>query len=87
MSNTLKVVTESNVETFDEVTLNPDHRLDFEDGELTAVYPENADETEYRVAMFPITNGTVELPDGAAVLDVTTDTVVALVPEAAYRGD
>lgn len=85
MSNTLTVVDRENVEAFDRLTLNADHRLEFEDGELTAIYPDRADETEYVVAMYPVEGGTVELPDGAVVLEAT-DTVVALTPATAYGG-
>jgi hypothetical protein len=84
MTNKLKVVTEDSVEPFDRLTLNADHRIDFEDGELTAAYPENADETEYQVALFPTEDGGVELPDGSAVLSVG-ESVVALVPTEQYE--
>lgn len=81
----LTVVHRENLEPFDKLNLNADHRLNFEDGELTAVYPSNAEETAYRVALFPVEDGGVTLPDGAAVLSAD-DTVVALVPERAYQG-
>jgi hypothetical protein len=81
----LQTVVEENVEPFDRLTLNTDHRIDFEDGELTAAYPENADETEYQVALFPTSeDGSVELPDGSAVLSVG-ESVVALVPVEQYK--
>jgi len=86
MSNIFAVVHRENLEAFDRLTVNTEYRLEFDDGELTAVYPENADETEYVTAMFPVSEGTVELPDGAVVLEAT-DTVVALVPNAAYGGE
>ncbi|OYR82987.1 hypothetical protein DJ84_09070 [Halorubrum ezzemoulense] len=85
MSNTLTVVDRENVDAFDRLTLNADHRLEFEDGTLTAVYPDGADETEYVVGIYPVEGGTVELPDGAVVLEAT-DTVVALTPATAYGG-
>jgi len=86
MSNALTVKNHQNVSAFDRLTLNTDGRLEFEDGALTAVYPEESDESEYVVAMFPVEGGTVELPDRAVVLEAT-DTVVALVPADAYGGE
>jgi hypothetical protein len=86
MTNELKVIVEENVEAFDNFTLNTEHRLTFEDGELTAVYPEHADETEYQVAMFPTEDGGVELPDGSAILSVG-ESVIALVRQSAYGGE
>ncbi|MFC7140541.1 hypothetical protein ACFQMA_11980 [Halosimplex aquaticum] len=85
MSNDFTVKNRQNVDAFDRLTLNADHRLTFEDGTLTAVYPAGADETEYVVALFPVEDGAVELPDGAVVLEAT-DTVVALTPATAYGG-
>jgi hypothetical protein len=85
MSEQLRVYHRENVEPFDRLTLNPDSRLTFEEGELTAVYPVDATEQEYQVAMFPVEDGAVELPDGAVVLEAT-DTVVALVPTEEYGG-
>lgn len=86
MSNRLTVKNHQNVSAFDRLTLNTDGRLEFEDGALTAVYPEESGESEYVVAMFPVEGGTVELPDRAVVLEAT-DTVVALVPADAYGGE
>lgn len=80
----LTVVHRENLEPFDAVTLSTEHRLEFSDGELSAVYPSDADETAYRVALFSVENGGVSLPEGAAVL-AATDTVTALVPERAYQ--
>jgi hypothetical protein len=85
MTNEFTVLNRENVEPFDRLTLNSEHRLEFEDGHLTAVYPAGADETEYVVAMYPVESGTVELPDGAVVLEAT-DTLVALTPATAYGG-
>jgi hypothetical protein len=79
MSEQLRVYHRENVEPFDRLTLNPDSRLTFE------VYPVDATEQEYQVAMFPVEDGAVELPDGAVVLEAT-DTVVALVPTEEYGG-
>lgn len=73
------------VEPFDRFTLNVEHRLDFEDGDLTAAWPSGADVREYQAAIFPVSEGTVELPDGAAVLSVG-ESVAALVPTDAYQG-
>ncbi|PSP79516.1 hypothetical protein BRC81_04695 [Halobacteriales archaeon QS_1_68_20] len=84
--NALTVKNHQNVDAFDRLTLNTEGRLEFEDGTLTAVYPDGAEETEYVVALFPVEGGTVELTDSAVVLEATGDTVVALVPATAYGG-
>lgn len=85
MTTELSVRRYENVEPFDRLILNPDHRLEFGDRTLTAVYPDGVDETEYIVGVFPVENGGVELPDGSVVVDVAED-VTALVPAAAYGG-
>lgn len=77
------VVHHKNLQAFDTVELNTEHRLEFDSKELSAVYPSNADTTEYTVAIFNVSDGTVDLPSGAAVLEAS-DTVVALVPNDAY---
>lgn len=84
MSNELKVVVEENVEPFDRLILNTEHRIEYRDGELRAAYPPTAEEREYQVALFPTEDGGVELPDGSAVLSVG-ETAVALVPVEEYE--
>jgi len=81
----LEVVHQENVQAFDEFDISTDHRLTFEDGELSAVYPSDTPTTKYVVAIFNVEEGTVDLPEGAAVLEAT-DTVVALVPADSYGG-
>lgn len=86
MSN-LKVV-ETDVEPFDRVTLNPEGRVEYDDGRLTALYPENADESEYVAALFHYDTGdTVSLPDSTVVLGAGEGVVTALVPADAYTAE
>lgn len=78
-------VVETDVDVFDRVALNPEGRIEYEDGRLTALYPEKAGETEYVVARFHYDSGSVELPDDTVVLGVDEGVVMALVPEDAYH--
>jgi len=79
----LKVV-ETDVEPFDRVTLNPEGRIEYDDGRLTALYPENADESEYFVALFHYDTDPLSLPDSTVVLGAGEGVVTALVPTDAY---
>jgi len=83
MSNALTVKNHQNVSAFDTLEISTEGRLEFEDGELSAVYPDGADETEYVVATYPVESERVVLPDRAVVLEAT-DSVTALVPADAY---
>jgi hypothetical protein len=79
-------VVEKGVDPFDTVTLNPEGRVDYTDGRLTALYPADSETEDYRVALFHYdgADGSVELPEGAVVLDAGEGVVTALVPEGAY---
>jgi len=80
-------VVDTAVEPFDTVTLSPD-RVEYDDGQLTAVYPSDADTETFRVALFEYGGeaDAVDLPEDSAVLSVGEGVVVALVPETAYHG-
>jgi hypothetical protein len=83
-SNNLCVV-DRDVSTFDKLELNADGKLSYDDGELTAVYPADADEMSYVVASFAIEDGEAEVPDGAVVL-AADDRLHCLVPAGEYGG-
>lgn len=79
-------VVDRSVDPFDTVELDPDGRINYTDGHLTALYPEGSDTGDYRVALFHYQGerATVELPDGSVALSVSSGTVTALVPTEAY---
>lgn len=79
-------VVDRDVSPFDRVELSPDGRVEYDDGRLTALFPENADTAEYVVALFHYSGGdsTVELPDDSVVLGAGEGVVTALVPSDAY---
>ena len=81
-------IVDQNVEPFDTVTLNPEGRVNYDDGRLTALYPKGSDVDTYRVALFHYDDDTVSLPDDSVVLEASEGVVTALVPEDAYaEGD
>lgn len=82
--NEIKVVYEPNLSVFDEVEANTNHRLEYDDGEFSCVYPVTAEITDYVVAVFSVEDGIVDLPDGSAILEADGDSVVALVPKEVY---
>jgi hypothetical protein len=81
----INVIYEANLSVFDEVEANTNHRLEYNNGELSCVYPASAETTEYVVATFDVNGGKAELPEGTAVLEAK-DSVVALVPQDPYGG-
>jgi len=72
------------LEVFDEVKADSDGRFDYDNGVLTVAYADNSDTTAFVTAKLSVDNETVTLPDGSAVLDVSGDSILALVPEEAY---
>ncbi|GGL28859.1 hypothetical protein GCM10009037_10680 [Halarchaeum grantii] len=78
-------VVDTAVSPLSRVEFNPDGRVNYENGRLTAAYPSNADTTEFVIAVFRYADSnTVELPEGAVVLDVGEGVVVTAVPSDAY---
>lgn len=81
-------VVDTTVEPFDAVELDPSGRVEHADGRLVAVHDADADTTKFRVALFQYDasggGSSVDLPDGAVVLDVGGGTITALVPADAY---
>lgn len=84
MSTEIQVVYRENLQPFDRIEINSEHRLEFDNGELEAAWPAEASTTEYQAAIFPIEDGGTELPEGAVILSAT-DTLVALVPTSEYE--
>lgn len=82
-------VVDTDVEPFDRVELSPDGRVEYDGGQLTALFPENADVRQYVVSLFNYggESDTVDLPDDSVVLDVGEGVVTVLVPSDAYAGD
>jgi hypothetical protein len=81
-------VVDTDVEPFDRVEVAPDGRVDYSDGHLTALFPENSETREYVVALFHYGGGdnTVDVPDDTVVLGAGEGVVTALVPAEAYGG-
>jgi len=77
-------VLDTAVEPLTRVEFSADGRVKYTDGRLRCLYPSEADTTEYVVAVFNVESGTVELPDGAAVLSIDEGVVVAAVPASEY---
>lgn len=78
-------VVDTSVSPLSRVEFNPDGRVEYENGRLTAVYPSDADVREFVIAVFNYReSSTVELPEGAVVLSVGEGVVVAAVPSDAY---
>lgn len=78
-------VVDTSVSPLSRVEFNPDGRVEYENGRLTAVYPSDADVREFVIAVFRYADSdTVELPEGAVVLSVGEGVVVTVVPSSAY---
>jgi len=78
-------VVDTAVEPLSTVEFNPDGRVDYENGRLTAVYPSDADVREFVIAVFDYgESSTVELPNDSVLLSVGEGVVVAAVPSDAY---
>ena len=78
-------IVDTAVSPLSRVKFNPDGRVEYENGRLTAVYPSDADTTEFVIAVFRYADSdTVELPNDSVVLSVGEGVVVAAVPSAAY---
>ena len=77
-------VVRRNVDIYDTLEINTTNRLEFESGELTAVYPADAETTEYVVASVGIKEGNINMPSGSAILELRNDSVLCLIPREAY---
>jgi len=73
-----------NLEVFDEVEASGDGRFDYDNGVLTVAYADNSDTAAFVAAKLSVDNETVTLPDGSVVLEVSGDSITALVPKEAY---
>lgn len=83
-------VVATDVEPLSRVEFNAEGRINYnaESGRLVVVYPEDADTTEFVIAEYAYSGITdsVDLPDGAVVIDVSNGYVTAAIPKAAYGG-
>ncbi|KAB7514586.1 hypothetical protein DM867_05545 [Halosegnis rubeus] len=78
-------IVDTAVSPLSRVKFNPDGRVEYENGRLTAVYPSDADVREFVIAVFRYANSdTVELPNDSVVLSVGEGVVVSAVPSDAY---
>jgi hypothetical protein len=78
-------VLDTDVSPLSRVEFNPDGRVEYENGRLTAVYPSDADVREFVIAVFRYADSdTVELPNDSVVLSVGEGVVVTAVPSDAY---
>jgi len=78
-------VLDTAVSPLSRVEFDPDGRVEYENGRLTAVYPSDADVREFVIAVFRYADSdTVELPNDSVVLSVGEGVVVAAVPSSAY---
>lgn len=81
-------VVERRVSAFDTVSLDPDGRIDYSEGELTAVFEADAETETFRVALFNYgESDALEIPEGAVILGVGNGVATALVPTEAYHGE
>lgn len=80
----------TDVEPLSRVEFNAEGRINYnaESGRLVVVYPEGSDTTEFVIAEYAYSGitDTVDLPDGAVVVDVSNGYVTAAIPESAYGG-
>ena len=81
----------TDVEPLSLVEFNAEGRINYnaESGRLVVAYPEGSETTEYIMAEYPYSGitDTVDMPDGAVVVDVSNGYVTAAIPKAAYGSD
>jgi len=77
-------IVQRNVDIYDELEINTNNRLNYEDGFLTAAYPQSEEEIEYVVASVGIKEGNANIPSGAAILELRSDSVLCLIPKETY---
>jgi len=74
-------------DTFETIELAPDARIESDGNQLKAIFPSNADTTEYIVTKYHSggNGGTVDIPDGSIIASVSGNYVHVLVPKEQYE--
>ena len=80
----LKIIQE-NLSIFDKIQMPADARTNYENGEFEAIFPKNAETTNYIFSKYTFHNSTVDIPNDSVVLGTENGSLLALVPESEYQ--
>jgi len=80
----LKIIQE-NLSIFDKIEMPPDARTEYENGNFEAVYPKDAETTNYIFSKYTFYESTVDIPNDSVVLGTENGSLLALVPRSEYQ--
>jgi len=80
----LKIIQE-NLSIFDKIEMPADARTNYENGEFEAIFPTNAETTNYIFSKYTFHDSTVDIPNDSVVLGTENSSLLALVPECEYQ--
>jgi hypothetical protein len=84
MTTELKILQE-NLSIFDKVTMNPDAKTTYEDGEFEAIFPKNAETETYVFSKYTFADSNVEVANNSVILGTENNSLLALVPVGEYQ--
>ena len=84
MATELKIIQE-NLSIFDKITMAPDARIEYENGNFQAIFEKDAETTTYVFSKYTFSNSSVEVAPNSVIVGTENNSLLALVPMENYE--
>lgn len=79
------VIVQENLSIFDKISMPPDARIEYENGSFQAIYPKDAETTDYVFSKYTFTDSSVEVSENSVIVGTENNSLLALIPEVNYE--